>query len=89
VTAALGQQRLARAHCDLDDWDFDPRYTEGVCPICGWQPEGAAATPRPQWLAWTEKVQWDIVGLMVLAVVLLVMAVLVGRAAGITLTPKS
>jgi hypothetical protein len=88
LTAALTPATGTRVHCDLDDWDFDPRYTEGRCPVCGWRPEGVAATPRPEWLAWTERVEWDIVGLIVLAIAFLILAVIVGRAAGINLTPR-
>ena len=31
----------AQAICPVDSWAFRPRYTEGHCPICGWQPPGA------------------------------------------------
>ena len=32
----------ARAHaiCPVDDWTFTPLYTDGSCPLCGWQPPG-------------------------------------------------
>ncbi|HEV3232709.1 MAG TPA: hypothetical protein VG245_10700 [Candidatus Dormibacteraeota bacterium] len=77
-----------KAHCQLDNWDFDPRYTDGACPICGWRPAGARTTARPSWLAWADRVEWDLVGLVALFVVLLVMGVLVGQAAGLSLFPK-
>ena len=88
MTASVASPKPRLAHCQLDDWDFDPRFTGGVCPICGWHPEGAAASPRPAYLAWTEGVQWDLVGLVLLFVVLVIMGVLVGRAAGINLAPR-
>jgi hypothetical protein len=67
------------SYCELDGWNFDPRYTEGACPICGWKPEGAAAAPR--WLALSRKVEWDLVGLFVLFVALTFLAVIVAHAA--------
>ena len=42
---------LRRAHPDLraicpnDRFDFSPRYTDGVCPLCGWHPEEVDTTP--------------------------------------------
>jgi hypothetical protein len=68
----------ARYYCKLDGWSFNPRYTEGVCPICGWKPDGAAAAPR--WLALSRKVEWDLVGLFVMFVALTFLAVLVAQA---------
>jgi hypothetical protein len=60
------------AHCPNDDWDFDPRYTDGVCPLDGWRPPGAPVEPpvaaRIDWF-------WPSVGL--LAVMSIVMGVLV------------
>jgi hypothetical protein len=78
-----------KVHCDLDDWDFDPRYTDGKCPICGWAPEGGAALVKPRWQAELEALPWDIIALGVLAVVLIVLGVWVGLAAGINIVPKS
>src|SRR5438477_359396 len=34
----LASTRPARVMCDADGWSFDPRYTQGRCPICGWTP---------------------------------------------------
>jgi hypothetical protein len=43
----------AKAHCPLDDWDFDARYTDGVCPLCGWRPPGAPVeAPRAARIDW-------------------------------------
>ena len=30
----------ARAICPVDDWAFTPLYTDGACPLCGWEPPG-------------------------------------------------
>ena len=27
----------AQAVCPVDDWTFTPRYTDGRCPLCGWE----------------------------------------------------
>jgi hypothetical protein len=72
--------RAVRAHCELDDWWFDPRYTDGKCPICGWQPEGAPAAPL--WLAAARRFEWELTGLVLLLVVLVVLGVAVAAAAG-------
>lgn len=70
-----------RVHCETDDWSFDPRYTQGRCPICGWAPEGAAAAPR--WLALVNRVDWDVVGLFFLADLLVLLALIVAHAVGL------
>ena len=75
--------RQNRYRCELDDWEFDARYTEGVCPICGWQPEGAPRAPR--WLALSRRVDWELTGLFALFVILVFWAVIVARAAGLRL----
>jgi hypothetical protein len=69
-----------RAYCELDQWSFDPRYTDGRCPICGWEPPGAPDAPA--WLAAARKFEWELTGLVVLLVVLVILGVLVARAAG-------
>jgi hypothetical protein len=66
-------------YCELDGWNFNPRYTEGACPICGWKPDGAPPTPR--WLAVSRKVDWDVVALFALFVFLTFWAVIVAQAA--------
>jgi hypothetical protein len=35
------RSREAQAICPVDSWAFRPAYTEGHCPICGWEPPGA------------------------------------------------
>ena len=79
--AATGAaRRPVRAYCELDAWSFDPRYTEGKCPICGWEPPGAPTAPA--WLATARKFEWELTGLVLLLVVLVILGVLVARAAG-------
>ena len=73
--------RPKRFHCEADDWTFDPRYTQGRCPICGWAPEGAPSAPG--WLAIVNRFDWDMVGLFVLADVLVLLGLIVAHATGI------
>ena len=69
-----------RAFCELDQWSFDPRYTDGRCPICGWVPPGA---PRaPAWLVVARKLEWEVTGLVLLLVVLVILGAVVAKAAG-------
>jgi len=60
------------AHCPIDDWDFAPRYTDGVCPICGWRPDDVDTTPP---LA--PRIDWFWPSMAFLALVSLVMAIAV------------
>ena len=63
-----GSGTVDRAHCPVDDWAFDPRYTEGVCPLCGWRPPGLAIEPpRFAEIDWF----WPAVGAMLLASILM------------------
>jgi hypothetical protein len=75
------QPRPARAYCEADKWSFDPRYTQGRCPICGWQPEGAAAAPA--WLALANRLDWEMLGLLLFADVLVLLGLVVANAAGL------
>src|SRR5689334_18483745 len=77
----IARRRRTRVHCDLDDWTFDPRYTQGRCPICGWVPEDAPAAPR--WLALVNRLDWDLLGLFLLADVLVLLGLVVAHAAGL------
>jgi len=62
------------AHCPIDDWDFAPRYTDGVCPICGWRPEGIDVTlPFAARIDWF----WPAVGFLALVSVAMAIAVIV------------
>jgi len=60
-----------QAICPVDDWAFTPRYTEGRCPLCGWEAPGtgelAARTGR----------DWFWPAIVVLLVVSVVMGILV------------
>jgi hypothetical protein len=33
--------REVQAICPVDSWPFRPSYTDGRCPLCGWEPPGA------------------------------------------------
>jgi hypothetical protein len=71
-TMTTAREPERRAWCPLDDWTFSPRYTHGVCPLCGWRPEGTLAEPplftRIDWF-------WPSIGLLL--VVSVIMGVLV------------
>ncbi len=72
---------MSIATCELDGWDYDPRYTEGACPICGTAAEGAPTAPR--WLLWSRRVPWDLLFLLGLFFVSVVLAKLALQAAGL------
>lgn len=74
-------RRQVRVKCEADDWYFDPRYTQGACPICGWQPEGAPAAPA--WLRLVNRVDWDMVGLFALVDILFLLGLVMAHAAGL------
>ena len=60
------------AHCPIDDWTFAPRYTDGVCPLCGWRPEGAVVA-----LPLSRRIDWFYPALAALLLTSVVMLVLV------------
>jgi hypothetical protein len=70
-----------RAYCETDKWSFDPRYTQGKCPICGWAPQGAATAPR--WLRIANRMDWEMFGLFIFVDVLVALALVVAHAAGL------
>lgn len=72
-----------KLHCELDDWWFDARYTEGACPICGWRPE-ELAWAGPLWMRAARRVDWELAGLFVMVLLLVVLGIFVERAAGLT-----
>jgi hypothetical protein len=75
-----------KAYCQQDRWEFDPRYTDGACPICGWRPDGAAAAASAT--SWPlSRVPWDLVTLGALTLFLIFLGVLVGMAAHVNLLP--
>lgn len=69
--------------CPVDDWTFDARYTSGVCPVCGWTPEGGPIS-SPAWYQAVQKVDWGLVGLLALTVALIVLGVAAAHAAGLS-----
>jgi hypothetical protein len=71
----------ARTYCELDRWYFDPRYTQGRCPICGWAPPGAPSYPR--WMVVAGRIDWELFGLLLLADILVLAGLVVARAAGL------
>src|SRR5581483_8169025 len=75
---AVAQPR-GRIYCDVDDWWFAPRFTDGRCPICGWQPEGVRAEP-PMSIQLFRRVDWDLAGLVLLAAVLVAIGAAVEHA---------
>ena len=77
----IALHRSVTAYCELDKWSFDPRYTQGRCPICGWAPEKAPAVPR--WLAIVNRVDWQLAGLFLFFDLLLVLGLVVAHAAGL------
>ena len=66
--------------CETDAWSFDPRYTQGRCPICGWAPDGAPAAPR--WLALVNRMDWQMIGLVFFADLLVLLGLIVATATG-------
>ena len=75
------RHRSVTAYCEADQWRFDPRYTQGRCPICGWKPDSAANAPR--WLAIANRLDWEMLGLFLLADVLVLLGLIVATAAGL------
>ena len=61
----------ARATCPNDGWTFAPRYTDGRCPLCGWESD-VDVTPPP-----FAQVDWFWPALIALGVVSVLMGVLV------------
>jgi hypothetical protein len=58
--------------CPGDGHRFAPYFTDGACPLCGWQPTDAAiATP------WTHRVDWLWVAYGAFVIVSIVMAIVV------------
>ena len=70
-----------RAFCELDRWYFDPRYTQGRCPICGWTPDGVPAYPA--WMIAARRIDWELFGLLLVADILIILGLVVAHAAGL------
>jgi hypothetical protein len=64
-----------RVHCEFDDWDFAPQFTDGVCPLCGWAPDGYEANPPL-----SQRIDWFMIMLAVVVLASLLMGILVLRA---------
>ena len=77
----IASRRRTRVHCETDDWTFDPRYTQGRCPICGWVPEKVPSAPR--WLALVNRLDWETFGLVILVDLLVLLGLIVARGAGL------
>jgi hypothetical protein len=68
----LGTGDGIRVRCEFDDWEFSPRFTEGVCRLCGWRPEGIVeGTPLVQ------RMDWFMVMLVAVVIASIVMGILV------------
>ena len=78
--ARLRKRQHAGAFCELDSWSFDPRYTGGRCPICGWVAPGAPDAPL--WLTLARRFEWELAALVALMAVLALVAVGVMHTAG-------
>jgi len=70
-----------RAYCEADKWSFDSRYTQGVCPICGWAPAGAPTAPR--WLKLANRMDWEMFGLFIFFDLLVAAGLWLAHAAGL------
>ncbi len=68
-------------YCEADNWKFDPRYTQGKCPICGWAPEGVATAPG--WLKLANRMDWEMFGLFMFFDLLVLLGLIVAQAAGL------
>lgn len=65
----------AKAICPVDSWAFRPRYTDGHCPLCGWEPPGVVVR-----LPLSQRVDtfgWATVAMVVVSVMMLALIVLV------------
>jgi len=68
----FGTGEDVRVHCEFDDWDFAPRFTDGVCPLCGWRPEGIVVES-----SLVERLDWFMLMLVAVVIVSIVMGILV------------
>lgn len=63
----------AQAICPTDGWAFRPRYTDGACPLCGWQPPGVIVRlPLSQRI---HALGWSTIALAVVSLVMLVIVI--------------
>lgn len=65
--------REVQAICPVDAWPFRPSYTDGHCPLCGWEPPGTVVhLPLTRRL---DSFTWMLAALFAVSIL---MAVLVG-----------
>ena len=64
-----------RVICPTDRWAFRPRYTDGHCPLCGWEPPGVIV--RLPLSRRIDTVGWATIGLALMSIVLLFVVLLV------------
>jgi hypothetical protein len=64
----------AQAICPVDSWAFRPRYTDGHCPLCGWEPPGAIV--RLPLSRRIDSFSWMVIGLLALSLVMLLLVIL-------------
>ena len=65
----------ARAICPTDSWAFRPRYTDGRCPLCGWEPPGVIV--RLPLSRQIDAFAWTTIALALVSVLMLVVVLLV------------
>ena len=71
------RERVQTVTCPNDDWTFTPRYTDGVCPLDGWKPEGIDFHPP-----FAARVDWFWPSMIFMVVASISMGVLVVLAYG-------
>lgn len=74
--AAWREARLSRdaqVVCPTDSWPFRPAYTEGRCPLCGWEAPGTVV--RLPLSRRIDSFAWMALSLIALSVVMLVLVV--------------
>ena len=65
--------------CPIDSWPFRPRYTDGRCPLCGWEPPGTVV--RLPLSRRVDTFGWMALGLVMMSIVMAVLvAVMYARA---------
>ena len=63
--------------CPNDNWTFTPKYTDGVCPLCGWKPSDLEFSPP-----FAARVDWFWPSMIFMLVASVAMGVLVVLAYG-------
>ena len=60
----------ALAVCPTDSWAFRPQYTDGHCPLCGWEPPGTIV--RLPLSRRVDTFGWMLIALVAVSIVMLV-----------------